>query len=499
MADENGQRKEMRHPDEQEVSLQTLSDAQLLSVYYSIPGSLVGRATLSSIMGKQYSGDRNVYEALGYPTDEELEFKHFYSRYKRQDMAKAIIDKPVNATWRGGLRIKEAGERGDKELTEFEQAYEDLDRQVGLRNWFTRLDKLTGLGHFGILLMGFDDVKGRRGYQRPIKRKSELVYVKAFGDQNVEIKTWERDPANPRYGMPLTYEVEVSGPHTQTSEKIIVHYSRVLHIVDGNLESDIYGEPRLEVVFNRLMDLEKVTGGDAEMFWRGARPGYAGTEQEGFELTPGQREVIQEQIKEYEHNQRRFLIAKGLELEALAQQVADPSSHVDVQVQMISAVTGIPKRILVGSERGELASTEDRTQWLSEIKTRREEFAEAKIVRPFIDKCIELGVLPQPDTGDFTVLWEDLFAPSDKEKAEIGNTRAEALMYYARYPFASELLLPKVAFKKLLGMSDDEIEEAMQERGGELGEEELRKIVEESRSRPGGDQSDTSDPEPEQS
>ena len=126
------------------------------------------------------------------------------------------------------------------------------------------------------------------------------------------------------------------------------------------LEDEVNGLPRLEAVFNRLLDLEKIVGGSAEMFWRGARPGFQGIVSEGYNMTDEDIDELQKQLDEYEHGLRRFLINRGVSLDALAQQVSDPRNHVDVQLQMISAITGIPRRILTGSERGELASTEDR-------------------------------------------------------------------------------------------------------------------------------------------
>ena len=443
----------------EEKDLDSMSDDQLMGTYSNISGDLVNRATLSQKMGSQYGGDRNIYDALGYPRTVDLGFEDFYARYLRQDMAKALIDKPVNATWRGGFKVREEAEKSknSKFREESEKLIEDLD----LRTWFTRLDKLTGLGHFGILLFGFDDAKKEEDFAKPVASgKRGLYYVKAFGEQNVEIKDWENDTTSKRYGMPVLYSIEISDPTSKTSREIQVHHSRVIHVTDGALETDTYGRPRLEAVFNRLMDLEKVTGGDAEMFWRGARPGYAGYENEGYNLTPAQREQMKQEIREYEHNLRRFINLKGMSLESLAQQISDPANHVDVLIQMISAVMGIPKRILIGSERGELASSEDRTQWLSEIKTRREEFAEAKIVSPFFDKCIQYRVISKPVSGFYSTTWEDLFAPSKKEKAEVGNTRAEALYYYTRNMIAPDIITPKIFFKYFLGFSDEEAEEA---------------------------------------
>jgi len=130
---------------------------------------------------------------------------------------------------------------------------------------------------------------------------------------------------------------------------------------------------------------------------------------------------------------------------------------VDVQIQAISVETGIPKRILVGSERGELASSQDREAWLSLIKTRMEEYAEPEILRPFIDKCMETGILPKVEK--YNVMWEDLFSPSEKDKVEVGKERATSLKAYADSMGASDILPAEFAYKYILGLTEEQIDE----------------------------------------
>jgi hypothetical protein len=67
---------------------------------------LYNRLALAQNAGYSYDGDRNLYQALGYKTD--LTFTDYYSQYKRQDIARAVIDRPVQVTWRGKLKIVEA-------------------------------------------------------------------------------------------------------------------------------------------------------------------------------------------------------------------------------------------------------------------------------------------------------------------------------------------------------------------------------------------------------
>ena len=424
------------------VQLQTLSQ-------------LVARASLAGRLGQQYEGDRDIYQALGYPDIAGLEYKDYMAKYLRQDIAKAIIDRPVSATWQGLLELVDTFNTEDSGL---ESAWDELERMLGLKTRFARLDKLVGLGQYGILLLGLDDVRSKTGLAEPVRSGNrKLKYVKPFGEGSTTIHKYENNTGNPRYGLPTVYEVELADPGTSSVSPVLVHHSRVIHVIGDSLESEVKGIPRLEPVYNRLMDLEKIVGGDAEMFWRGARPGYVGKVDDQYQMTDTTKTDLQDQIAEYEHNLRRILVNEGVDLTALAQQIADPLNHVQIQLQMISAETGIPQRILTGSERGELASTQDRVEWLGFISARRQEFAEPNIVRPFVDRCIKYGVLPVPTEDKYSMKWTDLWSPSDKERVEIARLRASALKDYYSNPMVEFIVPPEAFLRYFLGLSEEDV------------------------------------------
>jgi uncharacterized protein len=227
-----------------------------------------------------------------------------------------------------------------------------------------------------------------------------------------------------------------------------------------------------------LMDLEKLVGGDAEMFWRGARPGYSGEVNSDFQMTEGMKHELVKHLDEYEHDLRRFLIQEGVTIKALEQQIADPKSHFSVQVSCLSAVTGIPQRVLMGSERGELASTQDTSEWKDYVQGRREDHAEPNIVRPFVDRMITLGILPKPGK-DYTVKWSDLYAVSEKERVEVGKARANALREYTYSPMAQGIIPPPVFYEYFLGFTKEQITLTEAMRDQIISEEELaNKIIE---------------------
>ena len=415
--------------------------------------ALVSRMNLASKLGYQFDGERNLYRALGYPAG-ELKFDDFFARYVRQDIAKAIIDRPVKATWQGPLEMLESNEKDD---TVFEKAWKDLNRKFGIKTRLARVDRLTGIGRYGVLLLGLEDTSNTEGFAKPVTGiRHTLKYLKPFSEKNARINTYEQDVKNPRYGLPLLYELEVSDPAGNTNATVQVHYSRVIHIVYDNLESEVLGTPVLEAVFNRLMDLDKVVGGSGEMFWRNARPGYQGIIDKDYTLTKPMEDDLKNQIDEYDHDLRRMLLNAGIKWEELKQAVEDPSTAVAVILQMISAETGIPVRILTGSERGELASSEDRGEWLSYVQIRREEHAEVRIVRPVVDRFIELGILPKPAV-DYSIKWADLFAQSEKARVEIGKSRANAIREYTYSPIAMELLPIDAFLEFCLGFTSDQI------------------------------------------
>lgn len=451
---------------------------------------LMTRVMMANMLGIQYDGKRDLYEALGYP--KQITFEQYWSQYSRQDIAGAIINRPVQDTWKGDFSVFNPDDKNEALRKQFKELYKKLQ----LKDKFIRLDKLSSLGQYGVLLLGFNDVtpelilrRGRTeqkviGYSDPVNKSAalQLIYTMPYAENAVIISEWEKDNTSPRYGLPKMYDIMTSNQDGTTGNTIKVHYSRVLHVTGERLNSEVYGMPSLQRVFNRLMDIEKLVGGSAEMFWRGARPGYAGEVDKEFTMSAEAKENIQTQIEEYEHNLRRILINKGVKLESLQQQIADPANHLDIQIQMISAMTGIPKRILMGSELGELASSQDRSSWINYVNTRRQELAQPQIIEPFINLMMEYGILPMQQ---YEIDWKELAGMTDAERAALMQTRVTTLKTYADSMNAINIIPEKIFLRTMLGLNDDEIAEietelaeAMKQQQAEQATQEEEEIIE---------------------
>lgn len=416
-----------------------------------IMSALTQRAGISASLGKSFGGDRDLYTALGYkllPT-----FADYMGRYKRQDIAQAIIDAPVRACWR---QVPEITESEDKP-TDFEIKWIDLVGRRSVFHYLSRCDRLSSIGEYAVLLLGFDD-----GIElnEEVTHASDLLYLMPYSQDAASIDKYDEDTKSERYGQVNQYKINMSVGTSGTSISKQVHWSRVIHVSQGNLVTEVFGIPRLECVLNRLEDLERISGGSAEMFWRGAFPGLAFKLDKLAEFDDQKQSLseLKDQVDEYIHGLRRDLRLQGITVESIAQQVADPSHHVSMLLDLIAAAVRIPKRILMGSERGELASSQDEKNWALHIDGRRQEHCEAKILRPLINRLVDVKVLPKPKEG-YTVNWPDILTASDKEKAEVGAIKTKALKDYVDALGAAEVLPVSIFLKDILGFTTDEIEQ----------------------------------------
>jgi hypothetical protein len=186
-------------------------------------------------------------------------------------------------------------------------------------------------------------------------------------------------------------------------------------------------------VFNDLQSLEMIVAGSAEMFWRGAFPGTNfSMDPSARDLTAAERDRMEDTIEEYVHGLKRFLLLRGVEAQPLDQQVADPSNHIDAILGNVAAGSGIPKRVLTGSEAAELASSQDRRSWFERVEEYRSRHAEPHVLRPTLSRLIDVGALPAPLDGRYSVRWPEDDYATEKERAETAKTIAEALAAYAR-------------------------------------------------------------------
>lgn len=444
------------------------------SIYNAMSSSVLqGRSSIASKLGKSFGGRRDIYKDLGYPGLNELNIDNYLAQYARGDIAGRLIDAPVDGSWEQKPIVKEVDQDPTEkrlEETEFEKDWTALVKKFRIWNVLSRVDKLTGLGRFGVLFMGFSDVTVAADLRNEVSgEKLDLKFLQPYSEKNVEIHSWDNDLTSDRYGYPLLYKLTTAdSTGTGATKELLVHHSRVLHIAEGLMESNIYGTPRLERGFNRLMNLELIVGGSAEMFWQGAFPGYAYIADAETDMTQVAAD-IEKEIDMFVHDFKRYMKLQGLTVEKLSGDVADPKGHVEVQIIMLSIAYGFPKRILEGSERGELASSQDEIHWNDKLNTRRVDHCEPVILRPLLDTLIKYGILTDPGEEGYTIVWPDLNSPTDKDKAEVAKSLSTAIKDYFVSPDAS-IALPFDAFlEEILNFDVDKVKRIMEKVETSLG------------------------------
>jgi hypothetical protein len=291
-------------------------------------------------------------------------------------------------------------------MTAFETAWDEFQRLPGMDvdAVLRRADVLAGLGRYAVILMA----DGAPDLQMPMKTGTSLLFLRPFSEEQATISESDFDvsPSSERFGEPKYYTIRGIGSTGAIARK--VHYSRVIHVPsDGPLDDELYGEPRLEGPWNLLDDLDKVTGGGSEAFWMRANQGMQFDVDPDLKLDPKSVEEMAEQVDEFVHNQRRVLRTRGVTINTLGSDVANFGPQADAILTQIAGGSGIPKRILLGSEMGELASTQDRANWNDRVSDRRIEHAGPHIVAPFVNRLIELKILPTP-AKNWEILWAEL-------------------------------------------------------------------------------------------
>jgi phage-related protein (TIGR01555 family) len=387
---------------------------------------LVDRATFAHRAGLQFGGKRDLWEALGYPKTPS--FHDYCSRYDRQDIARRIVDQPIRATWREHPTLSDTDDADEE--SPFQIAWDKLVRKHRIIDRLKRVDTLAALGDYAVLLVG---LKGQDDFEQPVIRgaagEDGLLYLAPYSEPNAQIDRHEEDPTSPRFGWPVLYslEAQIITGQTTTSRAARAHWTRVIHVSNGNLENDIVGKPALQPVINLLDDLIKVVGGSAETYWGLAKsPLHANLDPKARPLSKTEKAEVKTQIDEIQHDLRRVMYSSGLDLNYLSSGVADPRGPFEVILKLISAATGIPQRMLTGSEAGELASSQDDKNFADRVVERQLDYAEPKILRPLVDLLVTAGVLPEPDGGDYDVEWGSLADPDESERAATTKAWADA-------------------------------------------------------------------------
>lgn len=491
----------------------------------AITNALISRANFFRALMEQ---KRDINKECNYP--DVITAPDYRAMFDREGLAARVVKLFPEETWSHDPDVFETDDQDEE--TAFEKSFKLNAEHFGLFSFLQRADIMSGIGSFGVILLGVNDgkklsepiegidVNGDKVGATPtdpatpttkppvanllttVKEepetkdpdisiplaKRQLLFLRVFDEALVEIVEYEKSEQSKRFGQPTLYNlkfIDVTTTAGSVQEMITkttdekVHWSRIIHIADNCLSSEVIGTPRMQNVYNRLYDLRKILGADGEGFWKGGFPGISIETQAGIENPELNVETTAEMMSDYMEGMKRYLALVGMTAKSLAVEIGDPTPHFTIQMQAIAVSIGCPLEVLLGNNVAKLSvgagdGPQQRT-WKQRVMRRQNTYVTPNIIRKFVDRLIAIDVLLPPteinELGGYVyqVEWPDLMAPSEKEIADTFALLIKALAEYVSGNVSS--VVPPLEMLTILLHMDPEEAQAILEAAGDRLEE----------------------------
>lgn len=390
------------------------------------------RNYLSSLFnGTSNTKRQRLYQEFGYPL--HLSFDDFYRAYTRNAVADASVSRMVDGCWEDFPEVYE----GDK--TKDATTLTAWDKQVNklLKRCWKQIkgaDRRNLVGRYSALLI---QVKDSKPWRDPVDaaavgRLAEKALVKLIPvwEAQLEPIEWDSNPESETFGDVKMYSfVELSVGNSQDARPgriVNVHPDRVIILAEGSDDGSMTsGRSMLEAGFNKLQDIEKVSGGASEGFLKNAsrQLNYNFSERTNFAAlakalgtTEGNlADALDTQVRRLNDSTDSASFMQAGTAEVLSVAAADPEPTWRTALNEWCATVPIPVKVLVGMQTGERASTEDAKDWAKTRMSRRNGFL-TDVITEIVTRFWTFGIIPPAKGEEITVGWSDLLAPSQAEK-----------------------------------------------------------------------------------
>jgi len=372
----------------------------------------------------------NLYYDFGYPRFDELTFYHFYNTYRRNGIARALVEKTAGKTWQDAPCLRETSDLSADETqleADVRQRLDDIRFWQALRE----TDARSMVGKYAGLIFQLADGKA---YDQPVDRVpgglDGIISVLPAWEGQLEPSSWDLDPASPAYGKPSMFRFNESSvdPETGKVRSFTVHPDRVLV---WSKDGTTWGESRLEACYNALLDMEKVRGAGGEGFWKNAKSQPILQAEKDIDFNQlaamlgtdiaGLPDALDDVVARWSKGFDQSMVTQGIDVKTLGVTLPQPEEFFNVALQEVAASWPIPQKILVGMQTGERASTEDAREWAQTNMSRRSGMVVPNIL-DIVRRFEQWGILPE---RDWFVDWADLTAPTLDEKLAIGEKMAK--------------------------------------------------------------------------
>ena len=383
-----------------------------------------------------FSGTSNtkrqrLYQEFGYPL--ELCFDDFYRAYRRNAVAGAAVTRVVDGCWEDFPEVYEGDQTKDAaKQTEWDKRINKLLKRCWKQ--IKGADRRNLVGRYSAILL---QVKDSKKWYEPVDtaivgmiQEKALVKLIPAWEAQIDPVAWDDNPDSETFGEVTMYsftELQVDGNFDARPGRIInVHPSRVIILAEGSDDGVMSsGKSLLEDGFNKLLDIEKVSGGASEGFLKNAsrQLNYSFSEKTNFSalakalgVPEGQlAEALDQQVRRLNDSTDSASFMQAGTAEVLSVAAADPEPTWRTALSEFAATIPIPVKVLVGMQTGERASTEDAKEWAKTRMSRRKGFL-TDVITDVVERFWKIGIIPAAQGEEITVGWSDLLAPSQAEK-----------------------------------------------------------------------------------
>lgn len=381
-----------------------------------------------------------LWDEFGYP--DQVGFDQYYRAYERNAVAHAAVHKLLDSCWVDNPTIIDGD--GSKESTQT-TPWEKQVTKLLKKHWpkIKDADRRNLIGRYSALLIQFKD--GREWHQPvdrslvgSLKDKAIVRLIPAWESQ-IKPGNFDTDTMSETYGQPVYYnfnEQPVGDDGTYGPVRgVTVHPDRIIILSEGSEDENMLsGVPLLRAGYNKLLDLEKVSGGSAEGFLKNAsrQLGIAFDKDTDIATLSNQAkeagfkdlgDALNDKVGRMNRGTDAALVMQAGAPSVLSVAAADPEPTWTVTANEFAASIQCPFTIQFGQQTGRLASDEDKTDWAKRCNGRRWGFMSA-VITAVIERFWTMGAIEPPVSGEVTLAWSDLLAPSEKEK--IANMQAMA-------------------------------------------------------------------------
>ncbi len=372
------------------------------------------------------------YRDFGYPLS--LTFLQFHQMYARNGLARAGIEKTVGKTWQDSPFLLEK-ERDGSEGTKTKET--PLEKEIrrrfdDLRLWqhLAEGDRRSLVGNYAGVILRLADSKR---FQEPVDTVpgglAGLVELIPAWEGQLTVSSWDTDEESPNYGQPTQFQFNeaqvgdtAGGATANKTRSFNIHPDRVLV---WSKDGTVHGSSLLEPGYNDLLTLEKISGAGGEGFWKNAKSApvlEVDKEMNVSEMAKAMgiapeaiADKMSEQVDDWNKGFDKMLMVQGMQAKTLGITLPSPEHFFNIALQAFAASVGIPLKILVGSQTGERASTEDAREWAQTIMSRRTSQTIPNIMA-LVRRLERFNILPPGK--DWFVDWTDLTEASMAEKID---------------------------------------------------------------------------------